>query len=76
MAGWGGKGKAWAADVSMWPRRAVYTHLLELVEPSVATPLSARGTAGFLSRTERSTLRFDPEFLVALKEHLKAVTAL
>jgi DNA (cytosine-5)-methyltransferase 1 len=33
-------------------------------------PLSARATRGFLSRTERSTLRFAPGFKAALRAHL------
>lgn len=33
-------------------------------------PLSARATRGFLSRTERSTLRFAPGFQDALRAHL------
>lgn len=74
-AAWGEKGRAWAADVSLWPCRAPYRHLLDVVDMATATPLSPRGTAGFLSRAERGTLRFDPEFLVAVKEHLAAVSA-
>jgi DNA (cytosine-5)-methyltransferase 1 len=72
-AAWGGKGKVWASPASMWPTAQPYTHLLETLSLEQLTPLSARATAGFLSRTERSTLRFMPEFLVALKEHLKAL---
>lgn len=33
--------------------------------------LSARATAGFLARTERSSLRFPPGFLEALRRHLE-----
>ena len=33
-------------------------------------PLSARATRGFLSRTDRSTLRFVPGFLERLRRHL------
>jgi DNA (cytosine-5)-methyltransferase 1 len=36
-------------------------------------PLSARATRGFLSRTERSTLRFVPGFLDRLRAHLASV---
>lgn len=38
-------------------------------------PLSARATAGFLSRTERSTLRFAPGFQERLRAHLRSVQA-
>jgi DNA (cytosine-5)-methyltransferase 1 len=58
----------------MWPVAQPYKHLLDVMNPDTAFPLSARATAGFLSRTERSSLRFDPDFLVALKDHLRAVT--
>jgi DNA (cytosine-5)-methyltransferase 1 len=74
-AAWGGKGKAWSSDVSLWPRGQPYVHLMDVVDPAQATPLSHRGTAGFLSRAERSTLRFDAEFLVAVKEHLSCMSA-
>lgn len=70
----GGAGKSFAADLSMWPVRAPYTHLLDVIDTASATPLSQRGTAGFLNRAERSTLRFDPDFMVAVKEHLAAVS--
>jgi len=73
-AAWGGDGKAWESPLSMWPVLEPYTHLLDIVDPDLAVPLSQRATAGFLSRTERSSLRFEPDFLVALKDHLRAVT--
>jgi DNA (cytosine-5)-methyltransferase 1 len=72
---WGGAGDAWASPLSMWPVVQPYTHLLDLIDPNTAVPLSARATAGFLSRTERSSLRFESDFLVALKDHLRAVTS-
>jgi DNA (cytosine-5)-methyltransferase 1 len=74
-AAWGGNGKAWASPMSMWPVSQAYTHLLDIVDASTAVPLSLRATAGFLSRTERSTLRFDADFLVSLKEHVRMRTA-
>jgi DNA (cytosine-5)-methyltransferase 1 len=33
-------------------------------------PLSTRATAGFLSRTRKSSLRFPPGFLEAVQRHL------
>jgi DNA (cytosine-5)-methyltransferase 1 len=74
-AAWGGHGKAWASPLSMWPVQEPYSHLLDVLDLDRAVPLSPRATAGFLSRAERSTLRFDPDFLVALKEHLRVRTA-
>lgn len=70
MAAWGHDGKVWSVDASMWPVREPYSHLLDLLTIEECVPLSARATAGFLNRAERSTLRFDPEFLVAMKNHL------
>ncbi len=69
VAAHGHSGRAWAVPASMWPIAKPYKSLLDVVSPSTAVPLSARATAGFLERTGRSRLRFDPEFLVALKEH-------
>lgn len=39
------------------------------------TPLSVRGTAGFLSRAEASSLRFVPGFLDAVRAHLENMRA-
>ncbi len=74
-AAWGGAGKAWSSTLSMWPVQQPYSHLLDVLNLETAVPLSARATAGFVSRAERSTLRFDPDFLVALKEHLRVRNA-
>lgn len=68
-AAFGAKGKVWAVDVSMWPTREPYRHLHEIVDLDAARPLSARGTAGFLSRAERGTLRFVDGFLDDVAEH-------
>jgi DNA (cytosine-5)-methyltransferase 1 len=37
------------------------------------TPLSARASAGFLSRTNTSSLRFPPGFLDAVRRHLRRI---
>jgi DNA (cytosine-5)-methyltransferase 1 len=71
---WGGEGRAWKSPLSMWPVVEPYSHILDVIDAEKALPLSHRATAGFLSRTERSSLRFDPDFLVALKDHLRALT--
>lgn len=68
-AAFGAKGKVWAVDVSMWPTREPYRHLHEVVDLETARPLSARGAAGFLSRAERSTLRFADGFLDDVADH-------
>jgi DNA (cytosine-5)-methyltransferase 1 len=75
-AAYGHSGSVWSVPMSMWPVRRRYRHLLDVVDPTTAPALSVRATAGFLNRTERSSLRFDPEFLVAMKEHLRALADL
>jgi DNA (cytosine-5)-methyltransferase 1 len=56
-------------DVSLWPTREPYSHLHEIVDLDAAQPLSARATAGFLSRTERGSLRFVDGFIDDVAEH-------
>ncbi len=70
MAGWGHKGKKFAADVSSWPVRRKYKSLHDFLkyEP---TPLSAKATAGFLSRARASNLNFHTEFLKDVAFHLR-----
>lgn len=57
------------AHASEWPvaRPRVELHRFLQFEPE---PLSARATAGFLERTERSSLRFPEGFLDAVRGHL------
>ncbi|MCO1658905.1 DNA cytosine methyltransferase [Pseudonocardia humida] len=74
-AAWGGAGRAWASPLSMWPVQEPYSHLVDVLDLEQAVPLSHRATAGFVSRAERSTLRFDADFLVALKDHLRIKAA-
>ncbi len=57
----------------MWPQRQPYTHLHALLEHQHLTPLSYRAAAGFLERTQRAKLRFDPDFIVAVKNHVSAM---
>ncbi len=72
-AAFGSAGKAWAVDVSMWPTHEPYQHLADVIDLDVSTPLSVRGTAGFLSRARRARLRFAPGFLEDVAGHLGAV---
>jgi len=69
-AAYGAAGKAWAVEASLWPVRLAYEHLSDAVDLGSATPLSVRGAAGFLSRAERSSLRFVPGFLADVAEHV------
>lgn len=70
-AAFGSAGKAWAVDVSMWPTHEPYEHLAHVVDLESATPVSARGAAGFLSRAERGSLRFVDGFLDDVAEHVR-----
>jgi DNA (cytosine-5)-methyltransferase 1 len=70
----GGHGVWRAADLSMWPIRKPYTHLLDFLKHEL-TPLSERATAGFLRRARASSLRFEPGFLEQVALHLDRVSA-
>ncbi len=70
MAAYGESGGTWRVDVSMWPERAPYKHLVPLMGDDF-TRLSVRAAAGFLSRLERGRLRVPAEFRVDLKEHIE-----
>lgn len=51
----------------VWEKRAPLHKFLNYA----GQPLSARATAGFLARTQKSSLRFKPGFLDALRRHLE-----
>jgi DNA (cytosine-5)-methyltransferase 1 len=59
-----------AVNIGMYPvwRRRQPLHKFLRYE---GVPLSAKATAGFLSRTTKSSLRFVPGFLSAVKAHLR-----
>jgi DNA (cytosine-5)-methyltransferase 1 len=69
-------GKTWDVDVSEWPLspESNYTGLASLLEQHGHEPLSHRATRGFRDRLRRSALRYAPEFMDALDEHV-ALTA-
>jgi DNA (cytosine-5)-methyltransferase 1 len=63
-----------AAPVSAWParRRRVALHRFLKYEPEM---LSAKATAGFLSRARTGSLRFPEGFLDAVEAHLARMEA-
>lgn len=62
--------RRWRADIGAFPKWEQRVPLHDfLLYPG--KPLYARATAGFLSRTARSTLRFPDGFLAALHLHLQ-----
>ena len=66
-----GEGR-FTTELSMWPVRREAKILHEFITET--EPLSPRATAGFLSRTGKSSLRFAPGFLEAVRRHLERVT--
>ena len=75
LAAWGGDGAAWQVDMSPWPLHRPRHHLAEFLAHG-PTLLSPRATAGFLSRTRRSRLRFPDGFIESLEHHLQRVASL
>ena len=71
-AAWGVANERRVADVSMWPVVLARKHLHEFLEfePKL---LSARATAGFLSRTRRGTLRIPGDLICEAEAHLEAM---
>lgn len=70
-AAWGAGGVAYRTNRSMWPVRSPEVDLEEFIlDPKL---LSARATAGFLSRARSGGLRFIPGFLDDVESHLDAV---
>lgn len=71
-AAWGRDGLACRVDASHFPLAAPTPHLVDFLEYDTSW-LSERATAGFLGRTNRSTLRFPPGFLKEVAAHLDRV---
>jgi DNA (cytosine-5)-methyltransferase 1 len=71
-AAWGQGDEAYAVAVSTWPVHSAYQPLADFLA-FAPSPLSPRATAGFLGRTRRASLRFEPQFIAAIERHLDAV---
>jgi DNA (cytosine-5)-methyltransferase 1 len=61
--------KRFAVEISTDPLGALGPGLIDVMGEDF-TLLSERATAGFLSRTERATLKFHPGFIDAVRKHL------
>lgn len=72
-AAWSLDGRVYASSVSRWPVRRTQRHLAEFLR-FPRKPLSIRAAAGFLDRATKSSLRFEPGFLDAVRAHLKQMT--
>ncbi len=72
-AAWGARGDRFSVDVSMWPVAYSRPHLHEFLayEPAL---LSARATAGFLSRASRGNLRIPEDLICEAEAHLASMT--
>lgn len=71
-AAWGVAGERHAVAVSTWPVARPATPLASFLRYP-PKPLSAKATAGFVSRAKRAKLRFPPGFLDLLERHLAAI---
>jgi DNA (cytosine-5)-methyltransferase 1 len=69
-AAWGDNGKVWSVRVSEFPRHDMYQHLIEVVDPEAAQPLSHRAAAGFWSRLSTGNLGRYPGFRTAIVNHV------
>jgi DNA (cytosine-5)-methyltransferase 1 len=71
-AAWGRLGERYGVAASGWPVTYVRPHLHDFLifEPK---PLSARATAGFLGRAQRSTLRIPEDLIREAEMHLAAM---
>jgi DNA (cytosine-5)-methyltransferase 1 len=69
-AAWGNKDQRWDVPVGLWPEQREYRHLLDVMNPDTAAPLSLRATSGFHNRLLKSRLRYSGDFSTALKEHV------
>jgi DNA (cytosine-5)-methyltransferase 1 len=67
-----GEGR-FAVLASEWPRATPRRALAEFFRFQTS-PLSARATKGFLSRTERAKLNFKQGFLAAIQQHLERIS--
>lgn len=72
-AAWGAGGERRAVARSMWPVAYPRPHLHEFLEYEPSS-LSARATAGFLSRAARGNLRIPEDLIAECRVHLEAMT--
>lgn len=70
-AGWGARGQRFDVEVTEWPVRAPYRTISRFLRYPVE-PLSIRASAGFLSRAQKSTLRFEPGFIDELSAYVRS----
>lgn len=69
-AAWGMEGRRHHSSASEWPVIAPQQHLASFLRRAI-TPLSRKAAAGFLSRLERSGLRYEEAFQCDLQHHIE-----
>lgn len=74
-AAWGDGGKTVRVEVSEFPQRAPYRHLLDIVDMSAAEVLSQRALAGFASRLNQGNLGRFPGFREDIAAQLASAAA-
>lgn len=74
LAAWGDGDERWEVPHGMWPEQHPYRHLLDVIDRESLSPLSLRATSGFFGRLQRSRLRYDQDFAIALKNHVEFLT--
>ncbi|KQU56392.1 DNA methyltransferase [Rhodococcus sp. Leaf278] len=74
IAAWGDKTGSYVAGgvSSLWPEAVPMQPIEEFLEDSAS--LSVRATAGFLKRARAGSLRFAPDFLSEVEDHLDSMT--
>ncbi|MFI9007008.1 DNA cytosine methyltransferase [Actinosynnema sp. NPDC053489] len=70
-AAWGDNGRVYSAALSEFPRKAQYTHLLDLLNLQACLPLSHRAASGFWSRLQQTNLGRHPGFREDLAEYVR-----
>ncbi len=70
-AAWGEAGRVWSVNVSEYPVRTSYRHLLEVIDPETAAALSQRAVTGFWRRLQQGNLGRHPRFRSDVVEHAR-----
>lgn len=70
-AAWGDRNGTYRVTVSEYPRHEPYRHLRDVVDEDGARPITNRGARGFYGRTLVAKLRFDPDFIGDVVEHIE-----
>ena len=70
-ATWGDRHGVFQVEVSEYPRHEPYRHLRDVIDEDACRPVTSRGARGFYGRTLAAKLRFDPDFIADVIEHIE-----